>query len=86
MLHVMLTPWHLLAKWRPEKHELFHFIARAVARPIIGGGGIGSDSVLRYVNMNIWIYTHQLSRLATALFIAVFLERNFWNKQLILNV
>ena len=22
----MLTPWHLLAKWRPENHELFHFI------------------------------------------------------------
>jgi hypothetical protein len=23
----MLTPRHLLAKWRPEKHELLHFVA-----------------------------------------------------------
>jgi hypothetical protein len=23
----MLTPWHLLPKWRPDKHKLLHFIA-----------------------------------------------------------
>jgi hypothetical protein len=30
----MLTPWHLLAKWCPDKHELLHFIAPFLHRDL----------------------------------------------------
>jgi hypothetical protein len=30
--NVMLTPSHLLTKWRPEKHELLNFIAAFLDR------------------------------------------------------